>query len=444
MRRRGERRGAVVEGILTPAPATPAGYHRVDGALVCEGVSLQAIAHRVGTPAYVYSAASIRGQVARLRAALAGLPVRLYYSAKANPNLAVLALLRSLGAGVDIVSAGELYRALQAGFVGGDVVFSGVGKSRAEITEALRAGVHTVNVENPAELEVVQQAAAELGLIAPVLLRVNPDVDVDTPHPYTRTGAHGMKFGIPHDQIVPLARRCGELPNLRLLGLAAHLGSQIADARPYALAVRELEVLADAIEADGVTRLRVFDVGGGLGVRYGTEPELDLAAYAAALRPLARRDGVTIAAEPGRFLVAEAGALLASVLYRKHSGGKEILITDAGMNDLLRPALYHAEHRVEAVESGAPATLVADVVGPVCESGDFLARDRMVPDVGPGALLAIRTVGAYGASMASTYNSRPRAAEVLVDGDRWALVARRERPDELVQRESVTLHWSEI
>lgn len=440
------------ESVLTRGAAVTAagpGFARIGSALRCEAVPLAAITERVGTPCYVYSAGAIRTRVARLAGALAGLPVRMHYSAKANSNLAILALIRAMGLGVDIVSGGELFRARAAGFAGPDIVFSGVGKTVPEIEAALRAGVHSVNVENPSELELVDGIAATLGLIAPVVIRVNPDVDVNTPHPYTRTGSHGMKFGVPHDQVVDLARRAAELANVRLMGLAVHVGSQISEALPYALAVRELEVLADTIEADGLTRLTVFDMGGGLAVRYGDEPEPDLVAYAAALRPLAARCGAVILVEPGRFLVADAGVLVTRVLYRKHSGGKEILIADAGMNDLVRPALYGAVHGIDAVDEadcaggGGAQTVVADVVGPVCETGDFLALGRPAPDVPAGALLAVRTVGAYGAVMASNYNSRPRPAEVLVDGDRWAVVARRERHDELVQRESTSVHWSE-
>jgi len=427
----------------TSVLSVPAPFRRVAGALRCEDVPVSLIAAHAGTPCYVYSSASIRGRLSILQDALAGLPVRIHYSAKANSNLAILALVRSLGIGVDIVSGGELFRAREAGFAGNDVVFSGVGKTSAELDAALRAGVHSINIENPAELDLVQQLAARLGVIAPVVLRVNPDVEVQTPHAYTRTGEHGMKFGIPTDQVVPVARRAATLANVRLLGLAVHIGSQIASADPYRLAVRSLSALADRIESDGVTCLSVFDIGGGFGVPYDAEPEVPLAAFAAALEPLAGRPGATLLVEPGRYVVAEAGILVTTVLYRKHSGGKEILITDAGMNDLLRPALYRSHHGVDAVESEAAPSLRADIVGPVCESGDFLALGRAVADVGPGALLAVRTVGAYGASMASNYNSRPRVAEVLVDGDRWAMIARRERMEELVQRETATPSWSD-
>lgn len=437
MRRRFRARGAVGESVLTE-PA----YRRSGGELACEGVSLTGIAASVGTPVYVYSAGSIRERVTRLRDALAGLPVRVHYSVKANSNLAILALVRASGLGVDIVSGGELHRALAAGFAGGDIVFSGVGKTESEIERALLTGVHSINIENPAELDLVQLVGARLGVVAPVVIRVNPDVEADTPHPYTRTGEHGMKFGIPQDQVVPIARRASTLRNVRLLGLAAHVGSQISDALPFVMAARELDVLAAEIESDGVTKLTVFDLGGGLGVPYEEgDREPDLGAFADALRPLAVRSGVTILIEPGRYIVAESGVLVTRVLYRKHSGGKEIVITDAAMNDMVRPALYASYHRIEAVGDAAGSTVVANVVGPICESGDFLAIGREIPDVHPGDLLAVRTAGAYGSSMASNYNSRPRPAEVLVDGDRWALIARREVDDELIRRETATPAW---
>jgi diaminopimelate decarboxylase len=426
----------VGEGVLSAT-----GYARTsDGALTCEGVSLEAIAAQVGTPVYVYSAAMIRERYSRLMDALQGLPVHLHYSVKANSSLAILALLRSLGAGVDIVSGGELHRALAAGYAGGDIVFSGVGKTEAEIERAIRTGVSSINVESEGELAVISRVATRLGETARVALRVNPDVAVDTPHPYTRTGELGMKFGIPRDRVVDVARRAATMPGVRLIGIAAHIGSQISETSPYALAVEVLLTLKRDIERDGTIRLETLDVGGGLAVTYDDERSPDLAAYAKALAPLAEA-GVEIMIEPGRFIVAESGVMLARVLYRKHSGGKEIVITDAGMNDLIRPALYESHHTIEAVRAAASGTVRANVVGPVCESGDFFARDREIASVQPGELLALRTVGAYGYSMASNYNSRPRPAEVLVDGDRFAVITARETDDDLIRRETLTPTW---
>lgn len=420
-----------------------AGYVRRADALECEGVPLTAIAERVGTPVYVYSAGVIRERYAQLTAALAGLPVSIHYSVKANSNVAVLALLRSLGAGVDIVSSGELHRAMVAGYTGDEIVFSGVGKTRDELQRALAAGVHSINVESEGELRELNDVAREMGTVARIALRVNPDVAVSTPHAYTRTGEQGMKFGIPHEDVVATARIASEMQNIRLIGLAAHVGSQISDAAPYLLAANILTSLKHVIEREGLAGISILDMGGGLGVSYGEESGPDLAAYADALRPLAAEPGITVLIEPGRFLVAESGVLLTRVLYRKTSGGKQIIITDAGMNDLIRPSLYESHHEIDAVTESRGAHVSASVVGPVCESGDFFARDRMVPDAESGDLLALRTVGAYGFSMASNYNSRHRPAEVLVDGNRFGIITERETDVDLTARETVEPEWLE-
>ena len=419
------------------------GYTRRDGELRCEGVALETIADREGTPVYVYSAGVIRDRYTRLTTALRELPVHVHYSVKANSSLAILALLKSLGAGVDIVSGGELHRALEAGFEGKDIVFSGVGKTRTELERAVCAGVRSVNLESEGELHLLAAVAEDAGAVVRVAMRVNPDIAVDTPHKYTRTAERGMKFGIPHDRIVPLAREIAGMKHIELVGLAAHLGSQIGDAAPYALAAQTLVQLKREIERDGSARITTLDLGGGLGVTYHDEESPDLEAYARALSIAAAEPGVQILVEPGRFLVAESGVLLTRVVYRKHSGGKEIVITDAGMNDFIRPSLYESRHAIEAVHSGAEPTLRANIVGPVCESGDFFATDRMITDVQPGQLLALRTTGAYGYSMASNYNSRPRPAEVLVDGDRFAVITRRETDADLTRRETTEPHWME-
>jgi diaminopimelate decarboxylase len=420
-----------------------AGYVRRAGQLHCENVSLETIAQRVGTPVYVYSSAVIRRQYEHLATALVGLPVHVHYSVKANPSLAILALLKSLGAGVDIVSGGELSRALKAGFTGQEIVFSGVGKTATELERALRAGVRNINVESEGELHALQDVALRLGVIAPVALRVNPDVAVDTPHRYTRTGERGMKFGIPHDRILSVVQDMAAMPNLKLTGLAAHLGSQIGDAAPYALAAHILVGLKQSIEAGGLGVITTLDLGGGLGVTYDAEVPPDLGAYAAALGIAAAEAGVSVLVEPGRFLVAESGVLLTRVLYRKRSGGKNIVITDAGMNDFIRPSLYESHHAIEAVSGDDAPALRADIVGPVCESGDFFANDRLIADVAAGDLIALRATGAYGYSMASNYNSRPRPAEVLVDDDRFAVITERESDADLTRRETLTPDWIE-
>ncbi len=422
---------------------TSVGYVRRDGSMFCEGVALDTIAGRVGTPVYVYSASVIRERYQRLTSALAELPVHVHYSVKANSSLAILALLKSLGAGVDIVSGGELHRALEVGFTGHDIVFSGVGKTVTELERAVRAGIRSINVESEGELHVLNDVAGRLGAVVAVALRVNPDIAVDTPHKYTRTAERGMKFGIPHDTILAVARTMAAMPNVKLTGLAAHLGSQIGDAAPYALAAHELVRLKREIESDGLAKITTLDLGGGLGVTYHDEPAPDLAAYAAALAIAANEPGVEILVEPGRFLVADAGVLLTRVLYRKHSGGKDIVITDAGMNDFIRPSLYESRHDIEAVSSDDAPSLRANIVGPVCESGDFFANDRLITDVAPGQLLALRTTGAYGYSMASNYNSRPRPAEVLVDGDRFAVITKRESNADLTRRETSAPEWME-
>lgn len=419
----------------------PAGYARVHGALMCDGVALATVAERVGTPCYVYSAGLIRERYAELSCALENLPARIHYSVKANSSLAILALLHSLGAGVDIVSGGELHRALAAGFAGADIVFSGVGKTASELDRALGAAVSSIHVESEGELVALQEIAARRGVIAAIALRINPDVAVETPHPYTRTGERGMKFGIPHDRVLHVASLARSMPNIALTGLAAHVGSQISTAAPYRIAAEILIGLKHAVEGMGLASISTLDVGGGLGVAYNGEEKPDLAEYAAALAPIGDEPGTSLMVEPGRFLVAESGTLLARVLYRKHSGANEIIITDAGMNDLIRPSLYESHHGIDLVGSDAPVTMRANIVGPVCESGDFFARNRGMPDLVPGDLLALRTAGAYGFSMASNYNSRPRPPEVMVDGAAFAVITEREIDADLTRRETLTPDW---
>jgi diaminopimelate decarboxylase len=432
----------VGESVLSAGAAAPAepGFPFVDGVLHCDAVPAPVIAEAAGTPTYVYSAGMIRRQYRRLDAAFARVPHRIHYSVKANSNLAILRLLQAEGAGVDIVSGGELYRAREAGFAGGDVVFSGVGKLARELHEALAAGVRVVNVESEGELLLLDRVARERGVVAPVALRVNPEVAVDNPHEYIRTGEKGHKFGIPFDDVPRVARETRDLPNLELVGLDMHIGSQIASWEPYDAALARLVALLVRVRADGARDVRYLDVGGGLAVTYDDEAPADVQRFAAGVIEATKGLDVTLILEPGRYLVAESGILLTEVLFRKRSGGKEYVITDAGMNDLLRPSHYEAFHRIDAVRPSGDE-VVADVVGPVCESGDFLALDRRTDDARPGALLAVRTTGAYGFSMASNYNSRPRPAEVLVDGDRFAVVTERERYEDLVRQERASLEW---
>jgi diaminopimelate decarboxylase len=420
---------------------TGAGFTRTaSGELVCEGVSLDTIASAVGTPAYVYSARAIREQYDALDRALAPVTHRLHYSMKANANLAVLRLLRERGAGVDIVSGGELYRAREAGFSADSIVFSGVGKSLDELRDALAAGILMFNVESFFELEQLNAVAASMGKRAPVALRVNPEVRVDTPHHYTRTGERGNKFGIPIDEALEAARQALAMPNIALLGLDMHIGSQVFQLEPYRDGLDRLLDLYAQIRALGATGIRYLDIGGGFAVSYEDEAPMDLEAFAAALLPKVRQSGLSLIVEPGRFIVGNAGVLLARVMYRKRAGGKEYLISDAGMNDLLRPSHYDAYHAVEAVRARDTRSIV-DVVGPVCESGDFFALDREVDDVDTGDLIVVRTTGAYGYVMSFNYNARPRVAEVLVDGDRFAVVTRRESYEDLVRLEPKQPEW---
>ena len=429
-------RGALGEGVLALAP----GFTREDGLLSCDGTSLESIAQSVGTPAYVYSVEAIRDQYTRLATALQGIPNRLHYSVKANSNLAILGILRRLGAGVDIVSGGEMYRAQSAGFNGQDIVFSGVGKTEREMVEALTLGVLMINVESEEELAFLDEVAGRMGKRASVALRVNPEVMVDTPHPYTRTGVKGMKFGIPFDETLIVAERALGMKNISLVGLDMHVGSQISQFEPYEIGLGRLIQLKTEIEAAGASQLEYLDIGGGLAVSYDTEHPIDVEAFGEVVKRMVGPTGLKVIVEPGRFLVGNAGALLTRVLYRKRSGGKEFIIVDAGMNDLIRPSHYNAYHRIEAVRANGKRT-TADIVGPVCESGDFLGLHRDVDDAQPGDLIAVLSAGAYGFVMASNYNSRPRVAEVLVEKGKFGVVTERESYSDLVRRERLEPEW---
>lgn len=416
------------------------GFARRDGVLHAELVALPAIAAAQGTPAYVYSANTIRERFRRLDEAFAEVPHHIHFAVKANSNLSVLSLLREMGACVDIVSGGELQRALEAGYSGDAVVFSGVGKTVEEIDAALDAGVRLINVESEAELLVIDAVASRRGQVAPIAIRVNPEVTVETPHAYIKTGEKGQKFGIPRDDVTRLLGVIKDLSHVELRGLGMHLGSQISNADPLRDALPRLLAAIAAARATGHP-VQYMDVGGGLSVPYAPgEVPADIADYASVVIAAARETGLTLLLEPGRYLVAEAGVLLTEVLYRKHAAGKDFVVTDAGMSDLIRPALYHAYHGIAAVRD-VPGTITADVVGPICESGDFFAKDRVLPDVAAGDLLVLQTAGAYAFTMSSNYNSRPRPVEVLVDGDRYAVVGARETFDDLVRRERTPLEW---
>jgi diaminopimelate decarboxylase len=422
------------QGVLT------AGFRRTDGALQCEGVPIERIARAVGTPVYVYSSAVIRDRYARLDAMLAPVPHRVHYTLKANSNRSILRLLRSLGAGAEVVSGGELERALHAGYSGDDIVFGGVGKTEDELHEALSAHVMLINAESEAEVRRIDALAGDAGIVAPVGLRVNPELDLHAAHEYIKTGEKGHKFGIPFGDVLNVARTAASLPNVELLGLDMHLGSQLSRIEPYRAGTERLMELHKAMCTAGISTIRYVDIGGGLGVRYDSEQPPDLQRFAKLVLPLISSTKLTLLMEPGRFIVGNAGALVATVLYRKKNGGKEYVVTDAGMTELLRPSHYGAFHRIEAVRDRAEQ-IVADVVGPVCESGDFLALDRRIADVKPGDQILVFDVGAYGYVMASNYNARRRAAEVLVDGDRHAVITQRETYDDLMRLEVDEPSW---
>ena len=404
------------------------GFRSVNGALCAEDVALDAIAERFGTPCFVYSKAMLEGAFRAFDTAFAAIPHLVCYAMKANPTLAILDLFARLGSGFDIVSGGELARALAAGADPRKVVFSGVGKTAAEMEAAITAGILCFNVESASELAQLSAIAARMGRVAPVSFRVNPDVDPGT-HPYIATGLKESKFGVAFADAPALYRHAATLPGIAVHGIDIHIGSQITDLEPYREATRKVLGLVDDLAARGIALAHV-DVGGGLGIRYRDEVEVGLADYAAMLTALFRGRRERVLFEPGRRLVGEAGVLLTRVLYLKPGAPRGFAIVDAAMNDLIRPSLYGAWHGVDAVHPSGGTTQAWDIVGPVCESGDFLALDRPLA-LAEGDLLAIRTVGAYAMAMSSNYNARPRAAEVVVDGANAHLVRRRERIDTL-------------
>jgi len=404
--------------------------------LCCEQVSLRSLAADIGTPAYVYSKAALLESYRAYDDAFAEVPHVVCYSIKANANLGVLATLARAGAGADIVSGGELFRALRAGFPPSRIIFSGVGKTRDEMRDALEAEILMFNVESLSELRTLDEVARELGVRAPVALRVNPDVDPQT-HPYIATGLKTSKFGIPFAQALEAYEEAASLKGVEVVGADMHIGSQLTKAAPFADAVARLASLVKALRERAIA-IRTVDVGGGLGIRHREETPPTHREYAMALLPALRELGVTVLLEPGRSIVGNAGVLLTRVLYRKDTGNKKFVVIDAAMNDLIRPPLYDSYHEVRPVSEarlGSPTEKV-DVVGPICESGDFLAKDRELARTEEGDLLAVMSAGAYGFAMASNYNTRPRAAEVLVDGNRYTIVRRRETYEDLVAGET--------
>ncbi|HRQ90942.1 MAG TPA: diaminopimelate decarboxylase [Bacteroidia bacterium] len=424
-------------------------FHYENGTLHCEGVDLDALAAEHGTPLYVYSKATILDHYRRLAAAMSSLDCRICYATKANSNLAVLNLLAKEGAGFDIVSAGELFRVEKAGGDPGTCTFAGVGKTRAEIVSALQKGIYSFNAESEAEVAFINEVAGELGLVAPIALRVNPNVDAKT-HKYISTGKSENKFGIDFAVIRDAYARAAALPHVKVRGLQMHIGSQLTSVSPFVEAVDKVLPLVEELKS--LYGIEFFSIGGGIGIVYHDslgsgdtswwegreETPLTIEEYAASLVPRLKPLGLKIVLEPGRYMVGNAGVLLAEVVYEKRGTAKTFKIVDAGMNDLIRPALYEGHHEVAPLKEPATGeTEVVDIVGPVCESGDFFAQNREIPAVRTGDRIALLSAGAYGFVMASNYNSRPLPAEILVDGSTAHVVRRRQSYEDLITGESV-------
>ena len=401
----------------------------------CEDFSLASLAERFGTPVYVYSQGTLLSNFERLRGTLARIPGLICYSVKANSNLRILSLLRQAGAGFDVVSGGELTRALRAGAAPDTIVFSGVGKTQEEIDAGLSAGILMFNVESAGELAVIESRARALGKVGRVSIRVNPDVEADT-HPYISTGQMIHKFGVPKDEAGELFRRAAASPHLKVQGVACHIGSQILDVEPFLKALDEILAVARQLAAEGIA-VEILDLGGGYGITYGAEKPLDVELMARGLEERLRAAALRLIIEPGRAIVGNAGALLTRVLYVKRNQQKNFIVVDSGMNDLMRPTLYGSYHEIVPVRRRAMERLQADIVGPLCETGDFFARDRDMPNVQPGELLAVMTTGAYGFVLSSNYNTRPRPAEVLVNGAQAELIRPRETVENLMAGENV-------
>ncbi|MBI4530584.1 MAG: diaminopimelate decarboxylase [Candidatus Latescibacteria bacterium] len=413
-------------------------YH--NDQLCCDGISITTIAEDVGTPFYLYSSRTLRRHIDQIDGAFGDLPHITCYSVKANANLALLHIMASSGLGADIVSGGELYRARLAGFPPERIVYSGVGKTAEEIRYALREGIFAFNVESLPELDTINRIAGEMGVSAPVALRINPDVDPKT-HPYISTGLRSNKFGIPHAWALDSFKNAAAQPHLRVIGVDAHVGSQIITVGPFVASAERLSNLVEKIRSEGM-HLEFIDIGGGLGIRYHDETPPEPVEWASAIRPILKKTGCCVLFEPGRAMIGNVGVLVTRVLYVKRNEEKTFVIVDAAMNDLSRPMLYGSYHAIQPVVRRSSERIIADIVGPICESGDFFARDREVERVEAGDLFAIMSAGAYGFSMASNYNARPRVAEVLAVNGRYEVVRARETYEDLVRGERV-LPWSD-
>ncbi len=410
-------------------------FHRRGAKLYGEETAIANIAAKVGTPFYLYSEATLRRHFEAFDRAFYALPHLTCFSVKGCSNIGLLALFNVLGSGADIVSGGELYRAREAGFAGQKIVYSGVGKSRAEIEFALQSDILMFNVESAPELELLNQIAGEMGRKAPVGVRVNPDVDPQT-HPYISTGLKQNKFGLDTERAMAAYRRAHELPHLEVKGLDFHIGSQLTQTAPFIETIRKIKELRGRL-ADAGIHIEYLDLGGGLGITYRDEQPPTPQEYAQAIIDELKDEDVFLLLEPGRVITGNAGLLITKVLYVKETATKNFIVVDAAMNDLIRPSLYSAYHRIEPVDAPADETIIADVVGPICESTDFLAKDRAIARVAAGDLLAVFSAGAYGFVMSSNYNSRPRAAEVLVRGDKFEIIRERETYRDLIRGEQI-------
>ncbi len=410
-------------------------FHYEAGRLICEQVPVASLARRFGTPTYIYSQAALLENFRRLSQCFSGVRNLICYSVKANSNLRILSLLRSAGAGFDVVSGGELLRALRAGGKPDQIVFSGVGKTAAEVDAGLRAGILMFNVESAGELELIQKRARALRKTACISIRVNPDVRTDT-HPYVATGQVVHKFGVPNQEALALYRQAARSKQLRIRGIACHIGSQILQVEPFLAALDEILAVAESLRAEGI-EIEHLDLGGGYGIPYANESRFDFDRLVGGIAARLQSTRYRLILEPGRALVGETGILLTRVLYLKRNQQKHFVVVDAGMNDLMRPALYGSYHEIVPVEQHSGDRICADVVGPLCETGDFLARNRELPEPHEGDLLAVLGTGAYGYVLASNYNTRPRPAEVLVHGPRVKLIRRRERVEDLMAAEVI-------
>jgi diaminopimelate decarboxylase len=410
-------------------------FNYLDEKLWCEDVPVEAIAEKVGTPFYLYSHRTLLQHFRVFDGALRGIPHIICFAAKANSNLAIMRIFVNEGGGVDIVSGGELYRALKVGADPGKIVYSGVGKRIDEIDFALRSDILMFNVESPEELGVINERAGLAGKKARIALRINPDVDAKT-HPHISTGLKSNKFGIDIEKSLEEYRRARTLPNVEIVGVGCHIGSQVTQISPFTDALERLKKLIEKLRAEGIG-IRYLDLGGGLGITYHEETPPHPEEYARAVIESVRGLDVTFIFEPGRLIVGNAGILVTKVLYTKGNGEKNFVIVDAGMNDLVRPSIYGSYHEIQPVSLRDRGSFLADVVGPICESGDFLAKGRMIPKFERGDLVAVMSAGAYGFSMSSNYNSRPRIAEVLVKGKKFHVIRKRENYADLTRGEKV-------